>query len=139
MSPRPRWGIAPPPPALGGGGGGGAIPPSSNPDIPSPPQGLGELPDSTPTGRTMWEGPGPLGRHEVPAGRQFGLRPGGIGLPRGPVFVERRFAQQDVLHGSLAPIVEPGGVFLGEQPAVDRFAELVLVLPCPGRAVGRDR
>ena len=38
MSPRPRWGIAPPPPALGGGGGGGAIPPSSNPDIPNPPQ-----------------------------------------------------------------------------------------------------
>src|SRR3954452_8879695 len=56
MSPRPRCGIAPPPPALGGGGGGGAIPPSSNPDIPSPPQGLGERPDSTPVGRTMWEG-----------------------------------------------------------------------------------
>src|SRR5262245_23462676 len=47
MSPRPRCGIAPPPPALGGGGGGGAIPPSSNPDIPSPPRGLGERPDST--------------------------------------------------------------------------------------------
>src|SRR3954453_13745952 len=57
MSPRPRCGIAPPPPALGGGGGGGAIPPSSNPDIPSPPQGLGERPDSTPDGERMWERP----------------------------------------------------------------------------------
>src|SRR3954466_587325 len=60
MSPRPRCGIAPPPPALGGGGGGGAMPPSSNPDIPSPPQGFGERPDSTPARETVWDALGPL-------------------------------------------------------------------------------
>src|SRR6187200_575374 len=137
MSPRPRCGIAPPPPALGGGGGGGAAPPLSKPDITQPSSGLQGRPDTTPRRARRGEVGQPASdRDEIPVGGKDRRVPGGVGSPGRPVLVEGWLAEQHVLNGAFAPVAEPRRVLFGEQAEIDGFGQLVLVLPCPGAAIG---
>src|SRR3954464_5546460 len=76
--------------------------------------------------------------HPVPALREIWLRPRGIRTPLLPRLVEGRPPLDDRARGPLSLFTEPRGGVGGEEGKRDGLLELVLVLPRPRRAVGRD-
>src|SRR5436190_9140070 len=76
--------------------------------------------------------------HPVPALREIGLRPRGIRTPLLPRLVEGRPPLDDRARGPLSLGAEALRLFGGEDAEGDGLLELVLVLPRPRRAVGRD-